>query len=1479
MRVRGIFLVLLMLLGTPIALAVSSDDGPFTAASGTVRTVETDAAGVYTVEFDVTAGDWRGDRMIVIATFFGESSGELIGQLGLNVNNGKAIMVARTNYANNQPASYDEGYANWGLARGQTAHVRVTIDTANNNIRYEIGGINYQHDLGSGTSSIAAQGLRAELGFEQDATGELGIEEAVPVGWTYRNMAVTGSGALEGTPAPADATQPDGLGVAASDIPWLPNLVEGGGFTPETSDPEGTVRLDDSSFSFTSGGARDVVVPGIDTYERIQVDLDVTISSADPAGFIRQVIDVRNTCSAKRIASVSVRTPAGDRPGQVLIDARGAPKIIVGDVPFTAGTYHLTLVYDLADSEVFVIVAQPDGTVLQTIGGGLNTDGSSVVRSEQTAGGVTLTIASALTDPDQITVAPTGWSFRDLSVVTVPVGEDSGDTGPDGADLETDDGRLAFLTATLADAAREEGGDWTLDCGPVGEVLPLAPSDAPDDAGQRYCVLDIDGDIVFGTFGTGEGESTPEARILESLQDVAYRLQVSDEDIDPDACDTIDTTLAEFQECPDAIDGMRTYAFVDPLTTTSVIIISDSAIDAFSTSVLERIGAFFRSLFGDAGDDESVMAGIPLRRFHHAFLANDQGREIAATWVDREAVLLYRSFVTDLSEWTPQDATYALGLGAQVFTADFEDDNPANVRTWRQLTSGLRIADVSGDAIGGGACGDGVIGLGEQCEPSLEPTTCGDLSNDASDVRPVACGEPGSAPACRLDVASCDFGEGCADDWPPAPRPLPCMTPNVAEDGDDAQCLVDVGGEECREGFCFCSTALFAAVKGRHIDVEFISRFAGGLPSGLFGGGGSENIAVMCRAARYYTNGNDADRQWFEEYFAYQRQHKHMGSEIMSPLYGPPVLAANVAVRDKALSEGHTALADGAGQWLRTTWGLISLGTRDVAMRSVTAQVHGTPKNYPFNDRWQGTTAAVPGSRHLPGAYAWLGFHTLISYAAETSPRTGSAYHWWPDHIFLTLGGTPADWDIGIPDGGTVTLETAGITASERSALHRMITTDQGFSSIAGMVGEAKPVVPITFVRTSEGVMSYFGTWAEGSSDNPTGFNPSGSKAATFAARILNDGSFRTLYPHTESKVGKERGGSWREGQRVCARAEGVTDCMDLPGGQVLMVAEWSAQGLRCVAGSNCGGGDEPPGGDVCGAVVAQQGSYDILGRVEGGVKQIKVVYKRDSPNDRTKEPACYRNGDGGEHVGRITFPDQWIAHAPGTQTVIYTRIKEGGDGHNDLKIVARADATGWTITGSPEGLASPNNVGAGHACWACSGSYCESMNLRVDLSSIPNTVPACEGSSQGGTGGGSCFIAGTPVETPQGAIAIESLRAGDQVTVYDTDTGERRVSAVTETLVHETSTLLLLTLDDETLITTTPEHLFWTKRGWVAAGRLSSTDEVLRTDASWHFVRSAERRETETPMTVYNIHVADDVHDYFAGGVLVHNLKEDELP
>jgi hypothetical protein len=133
------------------------------------------------------------------------------------------------------------------------------------------------------------------------------------------------------------------------------------------------------------------------------------------------------------------------------------------------------------------------------------------------------------------------------------------------------------------------------------------------------------------------------------------------------------------------------------------------------------------------------------------------------------------------------------------------------------------------------------------------------------------------------------------------------------------------------------------------------------------------------------------------------------------------------------------------------------------------------------------------------------------------------------------------------------------------------------------------------------------------------------------------------------------------------------------------------------------------------------------------------------------------------------------------------------------------------------------------------------------------------------------CFVAGTPVWTPDGLRPIESLRAGDRVLACDPESGKHSVQPVVTQTVHIVSVILDIVVDAGT-ISCTPSHPFWSPgTGWMDAGDLCANTPVLLLSGDVAHIIEVQRRTGS--YTVYNLSV-DTQHTYFVSGdgVLVHN-------
>lgn len=139
------------------------------------------------------------------------------------------------------------------------------------------------------------------------------------------------------------------------------------------------------------------------------------------------------------------------------------------------------------------------------------------------------------------------------------------------------------------------------------------------------------------------------------------------------------------------------------------------------------------------------------------------------------------------------------------------------------------------------------------------------------------------------------------------------------------------------------------------------------------------------------------------------------------------------------------------------------------------------------------------------------------------------------------------------------------------------------------------------------------------------------------------------------------------------------------------------------------------------------------------------------------------------------------------------------------------------------------------------------------------------------------CFVAGTPVHTPEGPVPIEELTRGDVVMAWRTDDGAATSRPVVRPERGRTHRVLDVHVAGE-LITTTPRHRFWLpeRRAWVEARDLEVGSRLMDIEGRHRTVDEVADRTLDVP--TFNLSVAGE-HDYFVGraGVLVHNGQDTE--
>lgn len=145
----------------------------------------------------------------------------------------------------------------------------------------------------------------------------------------------------------------------------------------------------------------------------------------------------------------------------------------------------------------------------------------------------------------------------------------------------------------------------------------------------------------------------------------------------------------------------------------------------------------------------------------------------------------------------------------------------------------------------------------------------------------------------------------------------------------------------------------------------------------------------------------------------------------------------------------------------------------------------------------------------------------------------------------------------------------------------------------------------------------------------------------------------------------------------------------------------------------------------------------------------------------------------------------------------------------------------------------------------------------------------------------GHSFTPETKVVLASGAaVAISSLKVGDQVRSVDPATGKSHVRKITKVLVNHDNDLVDVVVmrgGKRSVVHTTAGHPFWseTRHDWVRADELGTRDRVRSGRGSAESVRVARIAAVAGDEDRWDLTVQTD-HDYYiltgAGSILVHN-------
>lgn len=127
------------------------------------------------------------------------------------------------------------------------------------------------------------------------------------------------------------------------------------------------------------------------------------------------------------------------------------------------------------------------------------------------------------------------------------------------------------------------------------------------------------------------------------------------------------------------------------------------------------------------------------------------------------------------------------------------------------------------------------------------------------------------------------------------------------------------------------------------------------------------------------------------------------------------------------------------------------------------------------------------------------------------------------------------------------------------------------------------------------------------------------------------------------------------------------------------------------------------------------------------------------------------------------------------------------------------------------------------------------------------------------------CVAEGTPVATPAGPRAVETLRVGDAVWAWD----GRRATRVAARIASVETAVAEETLRFRERLRVTPEHPLLASGAWIPAAQVEPSALLLRFDGS--SVPAGVPESIDGAVRVYDLEV-DGPANFFAGGVLVHN-------
>ncbi len=267
----------------------------------------------------------------------------------------------------------------------------------------------------------------------------------------------------------------------------------------------------------------------------------------------------------------------------------------------------------------------------------------------------------------------------------------------------------------------------------------------------------------------------------------------------------------------------------------------------------------------------------------------------------------------------------------------------------------------------------------------------------------------------------------------------------------------------------------------------------------------------------------------------------------------------------------------------------------------------------------------------------------------------------------------------------------------------------------------------------------------------------------------------------------------------------------------------------------------------------------DAITGAEGGMGAVRFIRERLKPLIANKymgreviiiiDPAAFQRAQTDERsVADVFRAEGFVVKAARTNSI-------------SARISAGENAMTRMVEGKPALLIDP--VTCTGLTLALRSKYRYRMNTKGEVDDKPEKLhPHSD----------YCFVAGTPISTPSGLRAIESLKPGDMVT---TPRGAQRVLAAAQ--VSDAAEVWEWSFSDGARFVATPDHPVYVEsaRGFIPLENVFLERDQLIGDPRTHkdgkVLRLSGKQRLPDPAAVYALQVEHEPM-YFAAGVLVKN-------